>query len=130
VLEGIFEIRNDLFIIRIRRGIGHDKDFLVSLARGTAAAATSDLSLEEIGLRNFAEFNGCDLKCLTLNSLEDWETSLADVGADTEKFLLPYLFGERDDYEAVEQFVDRKTETALKGLAARKYPPNVIKKWD
>ncbi len=67
--DGVYELVGKEFVMRIRRGTGHGKDFLVTLSRKDDV---SDKPLEltgEVGLAVLAEYSGATADALALTLL-------------------------------------------------------------
>jgi hypothetical protein len=66
---------------------------------------------------------------IDLRSSEDWTEAFEEAAVATRKLCIPYLTGERRDFEEILAFIDRKIEAT--GIRTKKwnFPPNVIKKW-
>jgi len=109
--DGIFEIEGLRFTMRIRRGTGHLKGFVVTLSRKSSQVVDLDDLDGEIGLSVIAEFNGQPLRTWALNSIDDWKVALEDAAAASQAFCLPYLIGEISNFEDIEQFIEVRIAT-------------------
>ena len=123
----IFQITGRNFILRIRRGTGHRKDALITLARDDPARGDLDNLHGEIGLGVIAEYHGLVTPEQDLSSAESFRATLQEVAELTEKICVPYLSGENSDYEQIRAFVARKIEAA--GKHEFRFPPNVREEW-
>lgn len=126
--EGIYEIAGSAFVLRIRRGAGHARDFLVTLSRRVSGRSLDDLS-EEIGLGVIAQYNGRPLRPHDLDSELDWKLALEEAVEAATMFCLPYLLNTQSDLSGVELFIRAKVEAS--GISRERFqlPPNVQKKW-
>ena len=106
VCDGVYEFDRAGYALRIRRGIGHKKDILVTLLPKTDHPATADIAPGEIGLGLIANLNGESLPRFEMESDEDYLKSARLLAAATRKFALPYLFGERSDFANLRARVD------------------------
>jgi hypothetical protein len=129
--DDIYEFGNEQFVIRIRRGIYRDRNrvFFVTLSRRKPDPEDLENPRNEIGLGNFAEYNNYPFTSRDLRSSEDWKEAFEEAAVATRKLCIPYLTGERKDFEDIVSFVERKIEAT--GIRTKKWnlPPNVIKKW-
>jgi hypothetical protein len=122
--DGIYEIAGQKFVMRIRRGTGHRKDFLVTLSRKASLSRDLDDLSHEIGLGVIAEYNGKQLQ-----ALGDYRREFAEAAKIAESLCLPYLLGTKTDFEDIQHFVERKVEES--GIKTKSYhfPRNVREEW-
>lgn len=104
--DGVYEFERSGYAIRIRRGIGHKKDILVTLLPATGQPATTDIAPGEIGLGLIASLEGEALPSFELDSDENYLKSARLLAAAAGKFALPYLTGERSDFANLRARVD------------------------
>jgi len=127
--DGVYEILGNEFAMRIRRGTGHGKDFLVTLSRKTDLS-TDPLELSgEVGLALFAEYAGATEEAATLTARDGSPSAFRRVAGAAERFCLPYLLGRRADFATVQQFVHDKVENARAGIKKYHFPSNVREEW-
>src|SRR4051812_42579460 len=124
---GIYQIAGGAFVLRMRRGIGHLKDVLITLAPSTEAPRDLDHLTREIGLNNIAEYYGLTVPEQDTFSVEGFYFSLRRVAEITEKVCMPYLLGQKSDYADIRAFVDRKIEEGKKQWGP--WPPNIREEW-
>jgi hypothetical protein len=127
--DGVYELVGKEFVMRIRRGTGHGKDFLVTLSR---REDVSDNPLEltgEVGLAVLAEYGGATADALALTARDGSPGAFRRAAEAAERFCLPYLLGRRIDFADIQQFVEDKIQKS--GAYTRKYhfPPNVREEW-
>lgn len=131
--EGVYEIPGRFFALRIRKGTGHTRDFLVTLLERASISETSgsprDLCDGEIGLRVIAAFYGEKLGPHMFHTREGYLRAFEDESNAAEKFAAPFLLDLRSNFGDIRQFVARKVEEA--GIRDKDYrfPPNVRKEW-
>lgn len=127
--EGIYQIAGMAFVVRIRRGTGHRKDFVVTLSPKKSGAEDLDDLSGEIGLAVIAEYHGRPLQMRELDSKKDWLLAFEEATHAAEMFCLPYLVGEQTDLQGVRRFIEQKVEES--GITTKKYhfPPNVREEW-
>jgi hypothetical protein len=110
---GFFEIKGEIFVLRVRRGVGHlaaSGDFLVTLSVGKPDWFNENDIRHEIGLGNFAEFHHERLMQQKFESLEDFYRAMTQAAEATEKYGMSILLGDVPAFQAVRMFVDRKIE--------------------
>jgi hypothetical protein len=129
VRDGIYEIAGQAFTVRIRRGTGHRKDFLVTLSPTRSGTEDFDDLRSEIGLGVLADYSERPLKPHPLDSLEDWQLAMGEAAEAARELCLPYLLGKQTDLEGVKQFIERRVEES--GIRTKKYrfPRNVREEW-
>lgn len=127
--EDIYEITGKGFILRIRRGTGHRKDFVVTLAPAESRSRDLDDLSDEIGLGVVTEYHGQELRAQDVSSLADFQSAVQDAAEMAGEFCLPYLLGTKTDYEEIRRFVERKVDES--GIRTKQYnfPPNVREEW-
>jgi hypothetical protein len=126
--EGIYEIGGSAFVLRIRRGTGHSRDFLVTLSRRASGKSLDDLS-DEIGLGVIAQYNQRSLRPHDLDSELDWKLALEEAAEAATAFCLPYLSNAQSDLSGVELFIRTKVEASGIKNKGFQFPSNVQKKW-
>jgi hypothetical protein len=125
--SGIYQIAGEDFVVRIRLGIGHFKDVLITLAPSTAVSLDLDHRTEEIGLNNIADYYDVAVPRQDTFSAEGFYSSLTRVAEITEMLCMPYLLGQKSDYAEIRAFVDRKIERDKKQWG--RWPSNVREEW-
>jgi hypothetical protein len=104
--DGVYEFERSGYAVRVRRGIGHKKDILVTLVPATGQPVTTHIAPGEIGLGLIAELNGEALPPFEIDSDEDYLKSARLLAAAAGRFALPYLTGERSDFADLRARVD------------------------
>ena len=122
--DGIYEIPGRTFVMRIRQGTGHRRDFLVTLAPKSSLPDNLDDLSQEIGLGVVAEYNGKQLQVQS-----DYHSDFAEAAKIAEMFCIPYLLDTKKDFEEIRRFVECKITES--GLETKKYrfPHNVREEW-
>ncbi|HWA08330.1 MAG TPA: hypothetical protein VG838_02570 [Opitutaceae bacterium] len=126
--EGIYEIAGSKFTMRIRRGTGHHKDFVVTLSPREPDRDLDDLG-GEIGLAVLAEYSGRPLHRHELDSIEDWQLAVEEAAHAADELCVPYLIGQQSDLSGVRRLIEEKIEAS--GIRTKKYrfPRNVREEW-
>lgn len=126
--SGIYAIAARDFVLRIRLGIGHWKDVLITLAPSKLRRPDPyDLS-GEIGINVIAEYQGLTTPEQDLSSAESFYATLRQVAEIAEKACVPYLLGQKSDYDEVRSLIQRKSDEPPQFDVAD-LPPIVKKKW-
>lgn len=128
VKDGIYEMSGANFVLHIRCGIGHSRDFLVTLAEKKSIVKPVE-ELSGLGLGVIVEFNGEKLGPFTFHTREGYLRAFEDEAKAAEQFAVPYLLGRRSNFGEIREFIDRKIEAS--GIPKKKYhlPPNVREEW-
>jgi hypothetical protein len=130
IFYDVFEIAGSDFFMRIRRGIGPNKIFFITLSKTNLNLEDiGDIREDEIGLGHFALHDGYDLLHHSLDSLENWQQALKESADAARELCVPYLQGKRNDFEEIRENARRKGEEAARPFRQICFPPNVIKKW-
>lgn len=124
---GIYQIAGASFVLRIRRGIGHRKDFLITLSRLATAPRDLDDLRGEIGLSVIAQYHGVEMPYDDISSAQAFYSSLRRAAETTEQICLPYLTGQKSDFDEIRSFIDRKSEAIVDEPFT--FPPNVREEW-
>ena len=127
--DGIYEIAGETFTMRIRRGIGHSRDFLVTLSEKSSTPLSPDELGREVGLGVIAEFNGQKLGTHKLHTTEGYLAAFAEAAKAAERYCAPYLLDLRSHLGEIRRVVEQKIEDS--GLRPKKhrFPPNVREEW-
>ncbi len=122
--DGIYEITGRTFVMRIRQGMGHRKDFVVTLAPKMALPDNLDDLSREIGLGVIAEYSG-----EILQAKGDFQNQFEEAAKAAEIYCIPYLLETKKDFEEMRNFVKRRVEET--GIKTKKYhfPRNVREEW-
>ena len=125
--SGIYEIAGRDLVLRLRLGKGHFKDVLITLAPSTEAPRDLDHLTGEIGLNVIAEYHGLTAPDQDTLSVKSFYSSLQRIAELTETLCVPYLLGQKSDYQEIRSFVDRKIESDTKQWGP--WPFNVREEW-
>ena len=127
--DGIYEMAGEEFAIRIRRGTGHGKDFLVTLSRKEDVSDDPLQLTGEVGLGVIAEFCGATADALALRARDGSVDAFRSSAEAAEHFCLPYVLGRRADFAEIQRFVEDKIQKS--GIRTKKFhfPPNVREEW-
>jgi hypothetical protein len=114
--DGVYEMSGCQFLMRIRRGTGHGKDFLITLSRKEHVSDDPMNLTGEIGLGVITEYNGKDETTAAL-ALRDGSLPAFRIAAEAaEEFCLPYLLGEKSDFADLQQFLRDKVERSQRAI--------------
>jgi hypothetical protein len=125
----LYEIQSKEFTVRLRQGIGHGKDILVTLFPTAERSADVDDLSGEIGLNKVAEFSGTWLPDYRNSSDEEYFKSVEKIAGWTEEFAFPFLLGQRSDFARLHDFVFQQNENVLKETPEGEFPKNVRREW-
>jgi hypothetical protein len=117
VRDGIYEISSSYFIMRIRLHTGHARGLNVIL-RPTSLENYDESKPGGLGIGCLMQFNGENSKPLSgwVRTNEDF-LKLTQLHAQAaERFGIPYLIGEKDDFEAVRESMTKRGEADLSKL--------------
>ena len=126
--SGIYQIAGASFILRLRQGIGHKKDLLVTMAPMTTSPRDLDDLSGEIGLPLVVEYNGVEVPHEDISSTVGFYSNPQRVADAIEQFCIPYLLGRKTDFDELRSFVDRKIDAAA-WKPPYNFPPNVREEW-
>lgn len=127
--DGFYEIPSPYFTMRIRFEIGHRKSISATLFPTKERPANLDDKIRELGVAVFAGYNGEDMHTKPVSTVEEF-LQLAELTAKmAERFCVPYLLGQKNDFEQVKEYVDKLIEES--GIRQKKwsFPKNVQKRW-
>ncbi|HWA27615.1 MAG TPA: hypothetical protein VG734_18305 [Lacunisphaera sp.] len=127
--KGVHEIGGRDFAIRVREGTGHSRDFLITLVPGESRINEPDDLANEIGLGVIAEFFGEPLVKRDMFTPGRFKRGFAEAAASAEKFLIPYLSGERRDLDEIRRFIEGKVEASGVRKKQYRFRPNVREEW-
>lgn len=128
VKSGIYELAGSQFVLHIRRGIGHSRDFLVTLAEKKSITKPVE-ELSGLGLGVILNFYGEKLGTHKLHTSEGYLIAFDEAAQAVDKYCVPYLLGHRSNYGEILEFSAQKIEAS--GLMRKKYhfPPKVREEW-
>jgi hypothetical protein len=136
IKNGIYEIPTPHFILRIALDFERDMGLNVTL-REVSLRDFDDRALNvEYGIGCFMLFNGEDIKPLHFDiNTDEGYLKMAQLLADqTERFAVPYLLGQKDDFEAVREFMKKRSAPAVERMRQmqrniERNMPNVRQEW-
>jgi hypothetical protein len=131
IKDGVYEMAGHSFVLRIRRGTGHARDFVVTLASRSSLSEDPEKLAGEIGLLNFAEVYGEQLNPHPLQTSAGYRKAFQEAADVAGKLCVPYLLGLRGDadFAKVREHVDRKIAAAGGQWNDAKFIKNVRKEW-
>jgi hypothetical protein len=127
--DGVYEIPSPYFIMRIRFGIGHGKSILVTLACVDEKPADIDDESKEYGIGVIAAYNGEEMCTEQVDTIEDFLQQAERTARLAEEFGIPYILGQKSDFNEVKEFVRERIEKAVSKVKAYRFPKNVREEW-
>jgi hypothetical protein len=129
VQDGIYDIPSACFILRIRLDTGHRSGLNVFLRPAEFHQFDENEPGIEYGLGNLMLFKG-----------EPWEDPLIETDDDfvkraewlakmSERFAVPYLLGQENNWEAIKEMVRQRTIPEIEKIKSYRYPKNVREEW-
>jgi len=119
VADGIYEIPSPYFIMRIRLDTGHSSRGLNVILRKTTLPDFVDNKVGyQLGIGCFRLFNGEELKppCLRVFTDTEFLQQAEWYAEEAEHSGVPYLLGLKDDFEAVQNFMAKRSEPEVKRI--------------
>jgi hypothetical protein len=87
-------------------------------------------STEETGVWPIAGYNGSPFEYIPWDQTAEGFLQEAEYMANmAREFCLPYLLGQKNDWEAVREYWRQETEKDLEKIKGYRFPPNVQKRW-
>lgn len=128
---GVYEMPSPHFILRIRLDTGHRRGLNVLLRPASLRDFDEYQPGSQLGIGCFIEFYGGKLQDVFINvdSKDDFVRQAQLLAAATREYLIPYLIGQGNDWEAVEEAVRRKTERDVEKIKNFRFPKNVREEW-
>jgi len=118
IRDGVYEIPSPHFIMRIRLHDGHRRGLNVILRSAKLKDYSEDKPNQEYGIGCLLLFQGEDLKqiIVEVNTDEDFLKQAKLLAEASERFCVPYLLGQKSDFEAVREFMKKRGELDLKRI--------------
>jgi hypothetical protein len=127
--ENLYEIASRWFIMRISFGIGHGRSILATLSP-SGKSSTPDLNdRNEFGIAVVAGYNGMEMQTRPVGTTEEFFNQAQYVADMARTFGIPYLLGQKSDWNDVKEYIEEKIEREAEGIKKLKFPPNVQKRW-
>ena len=127
--DGIYEIEGKVFAMRIRRGFGHSRDFLITLSEKSSTPLLPEESDQEIGLSVILEFYGKNLATPELHTAEGYLRGFEEAAKAAGEFCEPYLLDHRSNFGEIRAFVKHKIEESGARAKKPRFLPNVREEW-
>jgi len=110
IREGIYEIASPHFILRIRLDDGHHRGLNVILRLASLRDFDERKPGIQYGIGCFMLFNGEDEKSLHFDVItdEDFLKNAQFLAEATQRFGVPYLLGQKNDFEALREFIKKR----------------------
>ena len=117
IRDGVYEISSSHFIMRIRLDTGHRRGLNVIL-RPASLQDYDENKPDACGIGCFIKFNGEDWKSLVASVVTDEDfLKLTQMYAQAaERFGIPYLLGQKNDFEAVKEWIRKRGEPELERI--------------
>jgi hypothetical protein len=90
--DGVYELVCKEFVMRIRRGTGHGKDFLVTLSRKKVVSGDPLDLTGEVGLAVLAEYNGATADALALRARDPHRVHSEELLKQQNTFVCPIFW--------------------------------------
>jgi hypothetical protein len=130
--EDVYETASPYFVLRIRFHVGaHAKSInatLIPIDQMPGDVAGGGCG--ELGVGVIAGYNGAEIKYIPWeNTVQGLFEEAQHVANLVRQFGLPYLLGQRSDWNKVKEYVGKEKEKYLEKLRGYKFPPFVQKRW-
>jgi hypothetical protein len=129
VREGVYDIFSPFFIMRVRLDTGHRRGLNVLLRPSTIRAFDENVARTEYGIANFVRFQGGEWKEGLIDTDIDFMERAEWLGCTSEKFGLPYLLGQKNDFDSIKTMVELRTKNDTRKINKYDLPQMVRKKW-
>ncbi|MGH7939815.1 MAG: hypothetical protein ACREFR_01930, partial [Limisphaerales bacterium] len=119
IQEGIYEMPSPFFIQRLEAYAGHSSRGLSAMLRqATLRAFVERVPGFQCDITWFMRFNGKDTEAFYFNIVTDEDfLKMAKLFANAiEHFGISYLLGQKDDFEAVNQFVQEQSKHSVERM--------------
>lgn len=118
ISDGVYEMPSPYFILRIRLHSGHHRGLNVMLRQSSTRDFDENKPGIEYDVGCFMLFNGEDIKPLLfdVNTDEDFLKKAQLIAEATKHFGVPYLLGQKNDFEAVREFIKKRGEPELEKI--------------
>lgn len=118
IRDGIYEMQSPYFIMRVRLHNGHARGFNVILRQASMRDFDERKPDIQYSIGCFILFQGEDLKqiMVEVNTDEDFLKQAKLLAEATERFGVPYLLGQKNDFEAVREFMKKRGEPELERI--------------
>jgi hypothetical protein len=130
--DGVYEIQSPYSIMRIRLDTGHRRGLNV-LLRPASLREYDENKPGEFGIVNFIEFNGEKLQQTFFDVFtdEDFLRQAQLLAQAAERFGIPYLRGQKNDFEAIGEMIKKRGEPEQEKIREmmRNMPSFVREEW-
>jgi len=119
IQEGIYDMPSRFFILRIRLDTGHARGLNVILRPASwPDIDENDPKTPQLGIVCFAQFYGEQIQqtLIKVYTDEDFLNRTKLLVEAVERFGVPYLLGQKDDFEAVREFIKKRGEPELQKI--------------
>jgi hypothetical protein len=125
--DDAYEIRSPYCVMRLsfHEG-GHTRSMNAILSRNAGETSGSN-----IGVWPIAGYNGVNIKQYIPRekTAEGFFAEAEYVSKMVKTFCVPYLLGEKSDWDQVREYWRKESEKELEKIKGYKFPPNVQKRW-
>ena len=115
--------------MRIRLHTGHKRGLNVLLRPASACKFDENEPGSEYGIGNFMLFKGAQLEEAVIETDEDFLKEAERLAQVAEQFGIPYLIGKGEDFDAIKEMVNQRTEEAVGEIRKYRFPKNVREEW-
>src|SRR5438105_4546347 len=112
---GVYDISSPHFIMRIRLHTGHQRGLNVILRPASFREFDEDQPGIQLGIGSFVLFQGEDLDqvMVEVQTDQDFLNQAQLLSEASEYFGMPYLLGQKDDFESVREMMRKRGEADL-----------------
>jgi hypothetical protein len=128
----LYEIPSPHFVMRIRYSVGaHAKSIYATLIPANEMPGNIEQGGRgELGVAVIAKYNGVPIEYIPWDNIEEGMFGEAKYVADmATEFAIPYMLGQKSDWDEVKAYIARDTEKALEKIKSYKFPAFVQKRW-
>jgi hypothetical protein len=118
ISDGVYEMPSPHFIMRIRLHTGHRRGLNVLFRPASLRDFDESKPGIQYDLGCFMLFQGEDLKqvMVDVDTDEDFLRQARLLAGATERFGVPYLLGQKNDFESVREFIQKRGEPELEQI--------------
>ena len=123
------EIHSPHFILRVRLDTGHRSGLNVLLRPAEFSRFDENQPDIEYGLGNLMLFKGEPWEDPLIETDDDFLKRAEWLGKMSERFAVPYLLGQENNWDAIKEMVKRRTAPEIGKIKGYRFPKNVREEW-
>jgi hypothetical protein len=118
IRDGVYEMPSPHFIMRIRLHDGHRRGLNVILRSAMLKDFGEDKPDQQYDISCFMLFHGEDLKQIIadVNTDADFIAQAELLAGAVNRFGIPYLLGQKNDFEAIREFMKKRGEPEMERI--------------